>query len=157
MILAGLAYLGCRPAPLFSFFPETQGLPFLAPQGAQAPPVPAPQGQQRYGNRTRSQPRQRGCSRGLGCYPNKQRNRHPALPPDVCFEHLWEQMHCLPSSAPPQNPLPLHLRSQPCERRYVERNEEFVHNFNLAGIHLAQDHAVCIVERGVLHRQSRFP
>lgn len=41
MILAGLAYLGCRPAPLFSFFPETQGLPFPAPSGAQAPPVPA--------------------------------------------------------------------------------------------------------------------
>ena len=50
--------------------------------------------------RTRSQPRQRGCSRGLGCYPNKQRNRHLAATPDVCFEHLWEQMHCLPSSAP---------------------------------------------------------
>ena len=46
--------------------------------------------------RTRSQPRLRGCSRGLGCYPNKQRNRHPAATPDVCFEHLWEQMPCLP-------------------------------------------------------------
>ena len=48
--------------------------------------------------RTHSQPRLRGCSRGLGCYPNKQRNRHPALPPDVCFEHLWEQMPCLRGS-----------------------------------------------------------
>ena len=49
--------------------------------------------------RTRSQPRLRGCSRGLGCYPNKQRNRHPAATPDVCFVHLYIQMPCLPSSA----------------------------------------------------------
>ena len=56
MILAGLAYLGCRPAPLFSFFPETQGLPFPAPQGAQAPPVPAPQGQQRSGTERAASP-----------------------------------------------------------------------------------------------------
>ena len=48
--------------------------------------------------RTHSQPRLRGCSRGLGCYPNKQRNRHPAATPDVCFEHLWEQMPCLRGS-----------------------------------------------------------
>ena len=33
-----------------------------------------------FGNRTRSQPRSRGCSRGLGCYPNKQKLRFPALP-----------------------------------------------------------------------------
>ena len=30
--------------------------------------------------RTRSQPRLRGCSRGLGCYPNKQKQRFPAAP-----------------------------------------------------------------------------
>ena len=30
--------------------------------------------------RTHSQPRQRGCSRGLGCYPNKQKQRFPATP-----------------------------------------------------------------------------
>ena len=27
-------------------------------------------------------------SRGLGCYPNKQRNRHLAATPDVCFVHV---------------------------------------------------------------------
>lgn len=29
---------------------------------------------------TRSQPRQRGCSKGLGCYPNKQKLRFPVTP-----------------------------------------------------------------------------
>ena len=29
---------------------------------------------------TRSQPRLRGCSRGLGCCPNKQKQRFPAAP-----------------------------------------------------------------------------
>lgn len=156
MILAGLAYKDVGQPRFFLFPGNTEAVVSGSTRGA-SPAYPCKAGTTAFGNRTRSQPRQRGCSRGLGCYPNKQRNRHPAATPDVCFEHLWEQMHCLPSSAPPQNPLPLHLRSQPCERRYVERNEEFVHSFNLAGIHLAQDHAVCIVERGILHRQSRFP
>lgn len=33
-----------------------------------------------FGNRTRSQPRSRGCSRGLGYDPNKQKLRFPAMP-----------------------------------------------------------------------------
>ncbi len=98
-----------------------------------------------------------GLFTGFGVRPQQAETAVSGNAGNRSFESLWEQRHCLPSSVPPQNPPPLHLRSQPCERWYVERNEEFVHSFNLAGIHLTQDHAVCIVERGVLHRQSRFP
>ena len=38
-----------------------------------------------FGNRTRSQSRPRGCSRGLGCYPNKQKLRLPATPGTAVF------------------------------------------------------------------------
>ena len=29
--------------------------------------------------------------------PPTSKNSFPAGPPESCFEHLWEQMHCLPS------------------------------------------------------------
>ena len=50
------------------------------PQWAQAPPRSASQSVSAFGNRTRSQPRLRDCSKGLGCYPNKQKLRFPATP-----------------------------------------------------------------------------
>ena len=99
MILAGLAYRDVGQ-PRFFFFPGNAGTAVSGSTRGASPACPWVAGTTAFGNRTRSQPRQRGCSRGLGCYPNKQRNRHLAATPDVCFEHLWEQMHCLPSSAP---------------------------------------------------------
>ena len=98
MILAGLAYRDVGQ-PRFFLFPGNTGTVVSGSMRGASPACPWVAGTTAFGNRTRSQPRQRGCSRGLGCYPNKQRNRHLAATPDVCFEHLWEQMHCLPSSA----------------------------------------------------------
>lgn len=97
--LGGLAYRDVGQPRFFLFSRKRRDCRFPAPSGAPSPACPCGAGTTAFGNRTRSQPRQRGCSRGLGCYPNKQRNRHLAATPDVCFEHLWEQMHCLPSSA----------------------------------------------------------
>ena len=98
MILAGLAYRNVGQPRFFLFPGNTEAVVSGSRRGA-SPACPCSAGTTAFGNRTRSQPRQRGCSRGLGCYPNKQRNRHLAATPDVCFEHLWEQMPCLPSSA----------------------------------------------------------
>ena len=98
MILAGLAYRDVGQPRFFLFPGNTEAVVSGSTRGA-SPACPCGAGTIAFGNRTRSQPRHRGWSRGLGCYPNKQRNRHPAATPDVCFEHLWEQMHCLPSSA----------------------------------------------------------
>lgn len=44
------------------------------------PACPCSTGTTAFGNRTRSQPRQRGCSKGLGRCPNKQKLRFPATP-----------------------------------------------------------------------------
>ena len=49
MILAGLAYRDVGQPRLFFFFPETPRRSFPSPRGAQVPPVPAKQGQQRSG------------------------------------------------------------------------------------------------------------
>ncbi|NBI59519.1 hypothetical protein D3Z53_15960 [Lachnospiraceae bacterium] len=100
MILAGLAYRDVGQPRLFLFPGNTEAVVSVSTRGA-SPACPWVAGTTAFGNRTRSQPRPRGCSRGLGCYPNKQRNRHPAATLDVCFVHLYIQMPCLPSSAPP--------------------------------------------------------
>ena len=97
MILAGLAYRNVGQPRFFLFPGNTEAVVSGSTRGA-SPACPCKAGTTAFGNRTRSQPRLRGCSRGLGCYPNKQRNRHPAATPDVCFEHLWEQMPCLRGS-----------------------------------------------------------
>ena len=98
MILARLAYRNVGQPRFFLFPGNTEAVVSGSTRGA-SPACPCKAGTTAFGNRTRSQPRQRGCSRGLGCYPNKQRNRHLAATPDVCFEHLYIQMPCLPSSA----------------------------------------------------------
>ena len=45
-----------------------------------SPVCPCSAGTTAFGNRTCSQPRQRGCSKGLGRCPNKQKQRFPATP-----------------------------------------------------------------------------
>ena len=50
-----------------------------SPRGA-SPVCPCSAGTTAFGNRTCSQPRQRGCSKGLGRCPNKQKQRFPASP-----------------------------------------------------------------------------
>lgn len=45
-----------------------------------SPVCPCSAGTTAFGNRTCSQPRQRGCSKGLGRCPNKQKQRFPASP-----------------------------------------------------------------------------
>ena len=66
--------------PRFSFSSKAVSDASPALQGAKAPPVPAVAGTTAFVKRTRSQPRQRGCSQGLGYGPNKQKLRFPATP-----------------------------------------------------------------------------
>ena len=69
----------CRPAPLF-FFRQGRVCRFSgSPRGA-SPACPCRAGTTAFGSRTRSQSRQRGCSKGLGRCPNKQKLRFPASP-----------------------------------------------------------------------------
>ena len=64
----------------FSLFPVRPGLPFFgSPKGA-SPACPCEAGTPAFVKRTRSQPRQRSCSTGLGRCPNKQKLRFPATP-----------------------------------------------------------------------------
>ncbi len=77
MILVGLAYRNVGQPRFFLFPGNTEAVVSGSTRGA-SPACPCSAGTTAFGNRTRSQPRLRGCSRGLGCYPNKQRNRHPA-------------------------------------------------------------------------------
>ena len=69
----------CGPAPFFLFPGNTKTVVSGSTRGA-SPACSYSAGTTAFGNRTRSQPRQRGCSRGLGCYPNKQKLRFPATP-----------------------------------------------------------------------------
>ena len=79
MILAGLAYRDVGQ-PRFFLFPGNAGTAVSGSIRGASPACPWVAGTTAFGNRTRSQPRQRGCSRGLGCYPNKQKQRFPASP-----------------------------------------------------------------------------
>ena len=79
MILAGLAYRDVGQPRFFLFPGNTKAAVSGSTRGA-SPACPCGAGTTAFGNRTRSQPRQRGCSRGLGCYPNKQKLRFPATP-----------------------------------------------------------------------------
>ena len=71
---------------------------FPAPRGAQAPPVPAKQGQQRSGTERAASPGY-GAVHGVWGTAPTSKNGLPAVTLEVHFEHLWEQMHCSPSSA----------------------------------------------------------
>lgn len=79
MILAGLAYRDVGQPRFFLFPGNAEAVVSGSTRGA-SPACPCKAGTTAFGNRTRSQPRQRGCSRGLGCYPNKQKQRFPASP-----------------------------------------------------------------------------
>ena len=59
--------------PRFFLFPGKSGRVFSRFPKGRKPAFPCEAGIPAFGNRTRSQPRQRGCSRGLGCYPNKHK------------------------------------------------------------------------------------
>ena len=68
-----------RPAPFF-FFQQGRVCRFSgSPRGA-SPACSCVAGTTAFVKRTRSQPRQRGCSQGLGYGPNKQKLRFPATP-----------------------------------------------------------------------------
>ena len=83
--------------PRFSFSSKAVSAASQALQGAQAPPVPAEQGQQRSGTERAASPGY-GAVHGVWGTAPTSKNGLPAVTLEVHFEHLWEQMHCSPSS-----------------------------------------------------------
>ena len=73
MILTGLAYRECRPAPLFSFSQKVRECYFPAPCGAQATPLSAKQGQQRSGTERAASPGT-GLFTGFGVRPQRAKS-----------------------------------------------------------------------------------
>ena len=72
MILAGLVYRNVGQPRFFLFPGNTEAVVSGSTRGA-SPACPCKAGTTAFGNRTRSQPRLRGCSRGLGYGPNEQK------------------------------------------------------------------------------------
>ncbi len=68
-----------RPAPFF-FFQQGRVCRFSGSPRGESPACSCVAGTTAFVKRTRSQPRQRGCSQGLGYGPNKQKLRFPATP-----------------------------------------------------------------------------
>lgn len=66
--------------PRFFFFRRGRDRRFSGSPKGVGPACPCVAGTTAFGNRTCSQSRQRGCSRGLGRGPNKQKQRFPATP-----------------------------------------------------------------------------
>ena len=71
MILAGLAYRNVGQPRFFLFPGNAEAVVSGSTRGA-SPACPCSAGTTAFGNRTRSQPRQRGCSKGLGCFPTSR-------------------------------------------------------------------------------------
>ena len=71
MILAGLAYRDVGRPRLFLFPGNTETVVSGSTRGV-SPVCPCGAGTTAFGNRTRSQPRLRGCSRGLGSTPTSK-------------------------------------------------------------------------------------
>ena len=69
----------CRPVPSFSFSRKHRGGRFRFQAGRKSR-LSRRSRDNAFGNRTHSQPRLRGCSKGLGRCPNKQKLRFPASP-----------------------------------------------------------------------------
>ena len=84
--------------PRFSFSSKAVSAASPALQGAKAPPVPAKQGQQRSVPERIASPGN-GAVHGVWGTAPTSKNGLPAVTLEVHFEHLWEQMHCSPSSA----------------------------------------------------------
>ena len=66
--------------PRFFLFRQGQDCRFFALQRGAGSVFSCAAGTTAFVKRTRSQPRSRGCSRGLGYDPNKQKLRFPAMP-----------------------------------------------------------------------------
>ena len=79
--------------PRFSFSSKAVSAASPALQGAQAPPVPAKQGQQRSVPERIASPGN-GAVHGVWGTAPTSKNGLPAVTLEVHFEHLWEQMHC---------------------------------------------------------------
>ena len=95
--LGGAGLQGCRPVPLFSFSRKRRDCRFRLHKGRK--PRLSLQSRDNSVREPNAQPAPAtGLFKGFGVYPNKQRNRHLAATPDVCFVHLYIQMPCLPSS-----------------------------------------------------------
>ena len=84
--------------PRFSFSDKAVSAISPALHGVQVPPVPAKQGQQRSGTERAASPGY-GAVHGVWGTAPTSKNGLPAVTLEVHFEHLWEQMHCSPSSA----------------------------------------------------------
>lgn len=98
--LGGAGLQGCRPAPLFSFSRKRRNCRFRLHTGRKprlslgrrdnsvrepnAQPAPAT-----------------GLFKGFGVLPQQAETAVSGIAGNRCFESLWEQRHCLPSSAPP--------------------------------------------------------
>ena len=95
MILAGLAYRGCRPAPLF-LFPGKAGLPFSRFSKGRKPRLSL-RSRDNSVREPNAQPAPvTGLFKGFGVLPQQAETEVSGNAGNLSFEHLWEQRHCLP-------------------------------------------------------------
>ena len=99
-----------RPVPLFLFFRQDRDCRFSFSQGRK--PRLSLRSRDNSVREPNAQPAPAtGLFKGFGVLPQQAETAISGNAGNRSFEHLWEQMHCLPSSVPLQNPPPLHLCS----------------------------------------------
>ena len=97
-----------RPAPFF-FFQQGRVCRFSGSPRGESPACSCVAGTTAFVKRTRSQPRQRGCSQGLGYGPNKQKLRFPATPGTAVSSLCGNKGTACKVATPPSN-VPTHIK-----------------------------------------------